>query len=78
MNVSGVVSAPAETEPADPPVQEGAEPTEADAAYRAALASIRAHEYDQALKKLEEAVTQKTTYMAEVGRGPPSSRAHTP
>jgi hypothetical protein len=57
----------AETEPADPSAGTGtAESADGDAAYLAALAAVRAHEYDRALAQLDDAINKKTVHMAAV------------
>ena len=56
-----------ETEPVDPPADAGTAATAAgDAAYRAALGHIRAHQYDDALSQLAVAVDSQTVFLADV------------
>jgi len=63
---SGLRTAAAETEPAEPDASLSTPASaEGDEAFRSALARIRAHDYDAALQLLDKAVQKKTAYMAQ-------------
>jgi hypothetical protein len=69
-SVLGAARFTLETEPEEPDANAGTpETAEGDEAFRAALARIRAHDYDAAVQLLDKAVLKKTAFMARVRTG---------